>query len=87
MSNFNVRFPDALYEQLKTAAEGNHTSVNQFIVMAVAKEVGRHEVANFYQRRIARSGSADEFQRLLNKAPDVEPELEDDRLGTRTHPG
>ena len=80
MSNFNVRFPDSLYSRLKELAEKNGTSINPYIVMAVAKEIGREEAKQFYQSRTAKAASPEEFFRLLRKAPDIEPENLEDRL-------
>ncbi len=80
MSNFNVRFPDSLYESIKRLAEKNGTSLNQFIVMAVAKEVGWQEAAMYYQNRMNKAASQEDFQHLLQKAPDIEPDNPDDRL-------
>jgi hypothetical protein len=80
MSNFNIRFPDSLYDAAKRFAEKNGTSLNQFILMAVAKEVGWQEAATFYQNMMNKAASPKEYHRLLDKAPDTEPENPDDRL-------
>ena len=80
MSNFNVRLPDSLYDAAKQLAEKNGTSLNQFILMAVAKEVGWEEAVSYYQQRMLKAASPEEYRRLLAKAPDTEPENPEERL-------
>ena len=80
MSNFNVRFPDDLYTQVKDIARRQGTSMDQYILTVLAREVGRQEMEEFFMQRIARAASREEFLHLLKKAPDVETINPDDRL-------
>jgi hypothetical protein len=80
MSNFNIHFLDSLYDAAKNLAEKKGISLNQFILMAVAKEVGWQEDVAFYQNMMNKAASPVEFHRLLDKAPDTEPENPDDCL-------
>ncbi len=41
MRSLTVRFPDDLLQKIKEAAKKNHASINQFILVAVTKEIER----------------------------------------------
>jgi len=43
MSRLTVSFPTQLFQKLIKAAKKSNTSINEFILMAVAKEVERRE--------------------------------------------
>jgi hypothetical protein len=80
MSAISVRLPESLHAQLRKYAEEDQTSINQFITIAVAEKIARMEAETFFNARISAKVSREEYLRLLEHAPDVEPEHEDDRL-------
>ena len=80
MSNFSVRFPDSLYLAAKNLAKKNGTSLNQFILTAIAKEIGWQEASTFYQHMMDQAATQKKYHRILDQAPDIEPEIVDDRI-------
>ncbi|MDO4682048.1 MAG: pilus assembly protein HicB [Lautropia sp.] len=56
----------------RVLAERDHTSLNQFIALAVAEKVAALEAAAFFKARAERSTGAD-LARILDQVPDVRP--------------
>ncbi len=79
MSTVEVKLPDSLYRQIQLLAERDGISVDQFLATAAAEKLSALLTADYLAARAARAGSRDEFLRLLDKVPDVEPE-EYDRM-------
>jgi hypothetical protein len=67
MRNFKIRFPNSLYDEANRLAEKNGISLNLFVLLAIAKEIGWQEAAMFYQN-------------MMGKVPYVEPSDPDDSL-------
>ena len=76
MSVLSLRLPTSLHEQLRTLAEQEGISINQFITLAVAEKVASIDTKNYLQQRAMR-GSREKLLAVLAKAPDVEPEEAD----------
>ena len=76
MSTLSLRLPDSLHETAKALARREHASVNQFITTAVAEKVSALMTEDYLMAR-ARRGSKREFQRVLARVPDVEPDDRD----------
>jgi len=76
MSVLSLRLPTSLHEQLRTLAEQEGISINQFITLAVAEKVATIDTKNYLQQR-AKRGSREKLLAVLAKAPDVEPEEAD----------
>jgi len=73
--NVNIEVPQDLYDQAKLIADAHHIPVNELFASAFSEQL-----ANWrrLQERAAR-GSREDFLRVLDRVPDVEPE-EYDRL-------
>ncbi len=72
--NFALRIPDyykAEIEELK----GN-VSMNQFIVNTLSEKIATLRTVDYLEER-ARRGSVEHALKLLNNAPDVEPDERD----------
>jgi hypothetical protein len=80
MSVLSLRLPTSLHEQLRTLAEKEGISINQFITLAIAEKVASIDTKNYLQQR-AKRGTREKLLAVLAKAPDVEPE-EADKLPT-----
>lgn len=78
MSVLSLRLPTSLHEQLRSVAEQEGISINQFIMLAVAEKMATIDTKNYLQQR-AKRGSREKLLAVLAKAPDIEPE-EADRL-------
>lgn len=51
MSHFTLKVPDSLLDRVRRLAEQDHTSLNQFIVAAIAEKVSALETARFLAER------------------------------------
>ena len=78
VSNYALRIPPSLMEEVKDLAKQDDTSVNQFIVLAVAERVGALKARAYFVERAARAVPGD-FARILAKAGS-EPPREGDEL-------
>jgi len=89
MSALTVRFPKSLHERIKTLAEEEGISMNQFVLLATAEKAAALDAraqlawletrANRAEERAARKGRTPGamLRTLLDRAPDVEPDPED----------
>ena len=71
----SVNIPEDLYQQAREIADSQHLSVDDVILSAFKEQLAGWERL---KQRAAR-GRLDEFLKVLDKVPDVEPE-EYDRL-------
>ncbi|MEM1126566.1 MAG: toxin-antitoxin system HicB family antitoxin [Bacteroidota bacterium] len=78
MSTLSIRLPESLHRQLKTMAEQEGVSMNQLVALAVAEKLSALRTVDYLRERGER-GSRSEFEAVLAKVSDVEPE-EYDRL-------
>ena len=76
MSNFALRMPESLHAYAKKLAQDDNTSLNQFIVMAVAEKVSALNTEAFFKERAER-GSLARFMEIMNKVPDNPPQSGD----------
>ena len=75
---YPLKLPASLKETAARLAKDDGVSLNQWIATAVAQKIGAVETAaEFFERRGARSTSAD-LMRHLDNAPDVPPESGDE---------
>jgi len=78
MSKISVEVPTSLLSQLEEAAMREGVSMSQFVANAAAEKIASLDARAYFEER-AKRGSREKLLRVLNKAPDVEPE-EYDRL-------
>ena len=78
VSNYALRIPPSLMKEVKDLAKQDDTSVNQFIVLAVAERVGALKARAYFVKRATRAVPRD-FVRVLAKAGS-EPPREGDEL-------
>ncbi len=77
VSNFALRLPPSLMEDVKAISSRDLVSVNQFVVQAVAERVAMLRERGYLSQRAARSNPGD-FRRILDKAGDDTPVLGDE---------
>jgi hypothetical protein len=65
-----------LHEQLRSLAEQEGISINQFITLAIAEKMAMIDTKQYLQQR-AKRGNREKLLAVLAKAPDVEPEEAD----------
>jgi predicted transcriptional regulator len=76
MSSLNVQLPDSLYRSLQELAERDGISVDQFVALAVAEKISALTTESYLQER-AKRGNRLNYEAVLAKVPDVEPEPKD----------
>jgi len=76
MSALSLRLPKSLHEQLRELAQEDGISVNQFVTLAVAEKIASISTIEYLEKR-AKRGSREKLLAILNKAPDIEPEVSD----------
>lgn len=74
--SFPLRLPRSLKEAAEKMAKDDGTSMNQFVVMAVAEKVGTLKTASFFAERKNRA-DLDAFDRILNRDGGEAPRAED----------
>jgi hypothetical protein len=79
MSALNVRLPESLHRALRELAKQEGVSMNQLITQALAEKIAALHTEEYLQQRGQR-GSRTAFEAALRNIPDVEPELDEDRL-------
>ncbi len=76
MSTLSVRLPESLHKKIKKIAKEEKVSINQFISSAAAEKISAIMTVD-YLKKEAKLGKKKDFEALLKKVPDVEPELYD----------
>jgi hypothetical protein len=76
MSTLSLRLPESIHRHLKTLAEREGISINQFVNSAVAEKLAALMTEEDLQER-ADHGSRRKLRAVLAKVPDVEPEKKD----------
>lgn len=69
---FSLRLPRSIKEELSRIAKEDNTSMNQFVVVAIAEKLAVMRTAEFMQERM---NLADEevFDRILNREDSLPP--------------
>jgi HicB family len=78
MSNLSLRLPDSLHRNLKSAAEADGISVNQFISLAVAEKLSALQTYDIIAER-AKGASRESFLKAMAMVPKGEV-IEGDEL-------
>ena len=81
MSTLSVRLPDSLHHRVRTLAHKDGISINQFVATAVAEKLAALDTVDYLRERAARANLND-FDRVLDMVPDVEPD-ETDQLPSK----
>ncbi len=68
MSTLSLRIPDSLHRTLKTAADQDGVSINQFVSLAVAEKLSALQTYNLIAERAAK-GSQKAFLKAMSKVP------------------
>jgi predicted DNA-binding ribbon-helix-helix protein len=76
MSTLSVRLPESVHRKLKLMAEKEGVSMNQLISLAVAEKLSSLLTVDYLNERANRA-NPEEFKKLLDKVPDVEPDSYD----------
>lgn len=82
MATLSLRLPDSLHRHLKELADKEGVSINQLISTAVAEKMSALMTEDLLGA-MAREGNREEFERVLAKVPDVEPDPQDRWTGQK----
>ena len=78
-SNYALRLPASLKQSVEQVARDDGTSLNQFIVTAIAEKLAAIKTADYFQER-AKRGNLDAALALLNRTGGVSPQAGDEIL-------
>lgn len=76
MSTLSLRIPDSLHRTLKSAADRDGVSINQFVSLAVAEKLSALQTYNLIVDRAAK-GSRESFLKAMSMVPAGEVAEED----------
>ena len=76
MTTLSLRVPDSLHRAIKELASQDGYSMNQFLITAAAEKLSALETV-VYLRVRAKRANLDDFDRLLARVPDIEPDKGD----------
>ncbi len=75
---YPLRLPKSLKTEVTKVAKREHTSVNQFIAIAVAEKISALETEQFFMER-AKGANLEDFRKILFRAG-VEPPSPEDEI-------
>jgi len=78
MGLVNINIPDSIQYQVNDIVQQDGISIDQFIVSAIAEKIYAIKTVGYLHEKAKQSSQYD-FEKVLLKIPDVEPE-EYDRL-------
>ena len=77
MTTLSLRVPDSLHRAIKELASQDGYSMNQFLITAAAEKLSALETVDYLRLR-AKRANLDDFDRLLARVPDTEPDKGDE---------
>lgn len=78
-SNYALRLPASLKQSIEQVAREDGTSLNQFIVTAIAEKLAAIKTAEYFQER-AKRGNPEAALALLNRIGGEPPRMGDEVL-------
>lgn len=73
MSVLTINLPESLAEKLRKTSEKEQVEPEQFVVIAVAEKLASLRSIGYLESRAARA-EIEDFEMILDKIPDIEPE-------------
>jgi predicted HicB family RNase H-like nuclease len=78
ITTYSLRLPNSLKQALREAAQEGGSSINQFIVMAVAEKLAAMKTASIFEKA-RQEANLDKFLQMLNRKGG-EPPREGDEI-------
>ena len=78
MSAITINIPESLFGKLKEVTAKDHSTPEQFALLAIAEKLSSVITVDYLEER-AKRAKLERFEQLLDKVPNVEPD-ENDRL-------
>lgn len=72
----NAKIPDSLYQQLQNLSEREDISLDQLVSIALSAQVSAWMTKDYLEEK-SRLGNWNEFQEILSKVSNQEPEKHD----------
>jgi hypothetical protein len=76
MATLSAQIPDSLFKQMEELAKREKLPLDQLVAIALSAQVSAWMTKDYLEER-AKRGSWEKFQKVLAKAPDIEPEQRD----------
>lgn len=76
MAVLSLRLSDSLHRRVRQVAQKDGISMNQFVATAVAEKLSSLDTVDYLRERAARA-DVNDFDRVLDMVPDVEPDVHD----------
>lgn len=76
MEVLSLRLPDSLHRRVREVAKMDGISINQFVSTAVAEKLAALDTVDDLRER-ARRADVNDFDRMLDRVPDQEPDSHD----------
>jgi hypothetical protein len=77
MSTLSIRLPDSMHNGVRSLAEREGISINQFVASAVAEKLAAVATESYLRER-AGQGRREDFEAALAQVPDVPDRFEDE---------
>jgi uncharacterized protein (DUF1778 family) len=77
MTTLSLRVPDSLHRAIKELASQDGYSMNQFLITAAAEKLSALETVDYLRLR-AKRANLDNFDKLLARVPETEPDKGDE---------
>ena len=74
MSSISITIPDSIHQAAIELAKKDKISMSQFISLAMAEKISALMTVDYLLKRAKNAPTREEFEKLLEKVPDVEPE-------------
>ncbi|MEN9671536.1 MAG: hypothetical protein RL018_1813 [Pseudomonadota bacterium] len=75
MSQVALRLPDSLQSSTKQLATNDSSSLNQFIVMAVAEKISAYKTGTFFEKRLSDIQTESDLRQIIDSAKPRKPRL------------
>ena len=76
MSTLTLRLPVSLHQKIKKLAKDEGISINQFLASAAAEKMSALLTKSYLEKE-AMKGSKEDFDKVMNSVPHIEPEDHD----------
>jgi len=74
VSSISITLPESLHKAASELAKQDQISISQFISVALAEKISALMTENYLKKRAKNAPTTEEFEKLLEKVPDIEPE-------------
>lgn len=76
MSTMQIELPESLLKQARELAAEGDVTLEQLVSSALAEKISALKTVSYLEERAAR-GDRTQFEQVLSRVPDVEPEEHD----------